>query len=101
MAKETNTQSTTTTKKRSSNWLFNLICYVAVVCIGISLLLSEVGLGGEVSRVLSMIAQAIAYIILIFISCRYLIRRRSLVLWIIWAISVALIVIAFILPLVR
>ncbi len=100
MAKESKSQSSSTnTTKRSNNYLLNLISFVAVICVGISLLLSSVGLNGEISRVLSMIAQVIAYTILVFISCRYIVRRRNIWLWIVWGVSVALIVIGLILPL--
>ena len=82
---------------KSAGWLINFISFVAVICVGISLLLSKVGLSGNVSGALSIIAQAISYLVLIIISCFYIARRKSIVLWIIWGVSVALIVISFIL----
>ena len=81
---------------RSAGWLLNFISFVAVICIGISLLLSKVGLNGDVSEALSTIAQVISYLVLVIISCFYIAKKRSITLWIIWGVSVALIIISFI-----
>ena len=90
--------STTTTKRTSSIWgVLNIISFAAVICVGISLILSRVGLGGQISGALSTIAQVISYVVLIAFSCFYIARRRNLVLWILWVVSVVLIVISFIL----
>lgn len=85
---------------RSSGWLLNLLCFIAVIFIGISLILSRVGLSGKVSSALSLIAQVISYSALVIISCFYIVKRKNIWLWIIWGISVALIVIHFFLPVV-
>ena len=70
MANKNTTTTTTTTKKSSSiNSLLYLVSFVAVICVGISLLLSRVGLSGEISAVLSQVAQIISYIVLIAFSC--------------------------------
>ncbi len=82
---------------KSAGWLLNLVCFVAVICVGISLLLSKVGLSGQISTALSIIAQVISYLVLVIISCFYIVRRKNIWLWIIWAVSVVLIVISFIL----
>ncbi|MBR2909596.1 MAG: hypothetical protein IKC11_04540 [Clostridia bacterium] len=97
--KSTNTTTTaTTTKKTTSLWgVLNIVSFAAVICVGVSLLLSRVGLGGRVSGALSTIAQVISYVVLIAFSCFYIAKRRNLTLWIIWIISVVLIVISFIL----
>ena len=88
--------TTTTTKKTTSLWgVLNIISFAAVICVGISLLLSRVGLGGRVSGALSTIAQVISYVVLIAFSCFYISKRRNLALWIIWIISVVLIVVSF------
>ena len=90
--------STSTTNKTSSLWsVLNIISFAAVICVGVSLLLSRIGLSGQVSGALSTIAQVISYIVLIAFSCFYISKRRSLVLWIIWIISVVLIVVSFLL----
>ena len=97
------TNYSTTTKRSGSKafhgagWLINLSCFVAVICIGTSLILSKFGLNGQISTALSTIAQAISYSVLVVISFFYIIRRRSIPLWVIWGISVVLIVISFIL----
>ena len=90
--------STSTSNKTSSLWsVLNIISFAAVICVGVSLLLSRIGLSGQVSGALSTIAQVISYIVLIAFSCFYISKRRSLVLWIIWIISVVLIVVSFLL----
>ena len=96
--KSTSTTTTTTTQKTNSLWgVLNVISFGAVICVGVSLLLSRVGLSGRVSGALSTIAQVVAYVVLIAFSCFYIAKRRNLTLWIIWIISVVLIVISFIL----
>ena len=82
---------------KSSGWLINLVSFVAVICIGVSLILTKVGLSGKVTSVLSAVAQIIAYGILCIVSFFYIRNRRSITLWVIWGISVVLIVISFIL----
>lgn len=98
MAENNKSSSTTSSKRPSGLWgILNIISFGAVICVGISLLLSRVGLGGQISGALSTIAQVISYIVLIAFSCFYIAKRRSLVLWILWVISVVLIVVSFIL----
>ena len=82
---------------KSAGWLLNLISFIAVICVGVSLILTKVGLNGKVTGVLSDIAQIISYVILVIVSCFYVVKRRNVWLWITWAVSVVLIVISFIL----
>ena len=88
-----NTQSPKPVK--SGGWLPNLISFVAVICVGISLLLSKVGLSGEISRAFSTIANVISYLILIALSLFYVAKRKKLWIWIVWAVAVVLIVVGF------
>lgn len=80
---------------KSSGWFINLVCFIAVICIGVSLFLSKIGLSGQISGALTIIAQVIAYLVVIVISGFYISKRRVIWLWVIWAISVALIVISY------
>ena len=95
-----NNTNTTTEKKakpvKSAGWFLNLIGFVAVICVGISLLFSRFSFMGKVAGALATIAQVISYIILIALSCFYIVRRKNIWLWIVWAVSVVLIVISFI-----
>lgn len=82
---------------KSSGWLVNLCAFIAVVFIGVSLILSKVGLSGKISGALSTLAQAISYLIIIVSSFYYIRNRKNVWLWVVWAVSVVLIVLYFIL----
>ncbi len=82
---------------KSSGWFINLAAFIAVIFIGVSLILTKVGLSGKISGALSTLAQALSYLILIVISCFYVNKRRNVWLWVTWAVSVVLIVLYFIL----
>ena len=81
---------------KSSGWIVNLAAFIAVVCVGVSLILSEIGVLGKVGEALNTIAQVLSYLILVVVSCFYIVKRRNIWLWVIWAVSVVLIVISFI-----
>ena len=95
MAQNTNSVSSQKPAK-SSRWLLNLFCFIAVVCIGISLILSKISWFSKIASALTMIAQILSYSALIIISSFYIVKRRNLWLWILWAVSVVLIVVYFI-----
>ena len=80
---------------KSAGWFINFIGFIAVICVGISLLLSKVGLTGSVSNAFATIANVISYVILVTISCFYVARKRNIWLWVVWAIAVILIIVAF------
>lgn len=77
--------------------LLNILAFIAIGLVGVSLLLANVGLGGEISAALTMIANILAYIITAIAAFFYIKNKRSIVLWIIYAVSVVLIVISYIL----
>ena len=82
---------------KSSGWLINLCAFIAVIFIGVSLILTKVGLSGKISGALSTLAQAISYLIIIVSSFFYIRFRKNVWLWVTWAVSVVLIVLYFIL----
>ena len=82
---------------RSTSVLLRFVCFIAVICVGISLLLSKVGLSGQISNALSIIAQVLSYIVLIVISSFYVVRKKNVWLWVVWAIAVILIIVGVIL----
>lgn len=82
---------------KSSGWLVNIAAFVAVIFIGISLILTKVGLSGQISGALSTLAQAISYLIIIVSSFFYIHHRKNVWLWVAWAVSVVLILLYFIL----
>ena len=94
---ENNKQTTTTTTKKShtASWILNFVGFVAVICVGISMLLGQFKFMGEVAGAFAIIAQCISYIILIALSTFYVVRRRKIWIWVVWAISVALIIVTF------
>lgn len=82
---------------KSSGWLVNIAAFVAVIFIGVSLILTKVGLSGKISGALSTLAQAISYLIIIASSFFYIHHRKNVWLWVTWAVSVVLILLYFIL----
>ena len=97
MSNKTNTNSSKAKPVKSSGWLVNLCAFVAVIFIGVSLILTKVGLSGKISGALSTLAQAISYLIIIASSFFYIRNRRNVWLWVAWAVSVVLILLYFIL----
>lgn len=96
--KETNSTSSSTKKQiHGAGWLLNFASFIAVGLIGISLILSKVGFGSKVSGAFSSIASIISYCVLIAISFFYIIKRKKIWMWVLWAVSVVLIVISYIL----
>ena len=81
---------------KSSGWIVNLAAFVAVICVGVSLILAEIGILGKVGEALGTIAQVLSYLILVVVSCFYIVKRRNIWLWVTWSVSVVLIVISFI-----
>ena len=82
---------------KNAGWIVNLSAFIAVVFIGVSLILTKVGLSGQITSALSTLAQAISYLILIVMSCFYIYKRKNVWLWVVWSVSVVLIVLYFIL----
>ena len=93
MAEEVKVTKTKTPKK--SGWIINFISFIAVVCIGVSLILSKIGWFAKAAGVLNNVAQIISYTVLILISGLYVIRRKSIAYLITWIISVTLIIVCF------
>ncbi|MBQ7466801.1 MAG: hypothetical protein IJS74_01880 [Clostridia bacterium] len=93
MAEEVKVNKTKTTRK--SGWMIHFVSFIAVVCIGVSLILSKIGWFAKAANALSNVAQIISYVILILISGLYVVRRKSIAFWIAWGVSVALIIVYF------
>lgn len=81
---------------KSAGWFLNALSFVAVICIGVSLILSKFNFLNKIEDALTTIAQVVSYIVIVAVSCFYIIRRRNIWLWVIWAVSVVLIVLYFI-----
>ena len=93
MAEETKVSRSKVSRK--SGWLIHFVSFIAVVCIGVSLILSKIGWFAQAASALSNVAQIISYIVLILISGLYVVRRKAVAFWIAWGVSVTLIVIYF------
>lgn len=81
---------------KGAGWFVNLLSFVAVICIGIALILSKIGALSNVSGALMTIAQTVAYVVVSIVSFFYVYRKKNVWVWIIWAISIALIILSFI-----
>ena len=84
-------------ESRKTAYAINAVAFVAVIIIGIALLLGKIGIGAKLSGYLLGIAQILAYSIVAIISSFWIAGKRKVWLWVIWGISIALIVISFIL----
>ena len=93
-------KSTTTSTRKSAHgagWLINLISFVAVICIGVALMLSKIGALGGVAGALLTIAQTIAYVVVSVVSFFFVYRRKNIWIWILWIVSIVLIVLSYVL----
>ena len=88
--------TTTTVITRSSSYIMNLAAFVAVVICGVALfiamILSKIGISASFVGMMQKIANIIGWSVLCLISFKHISRRRSLVLWIVWGVAVAMIV---------
>ena len=98
MSKTKTTTSTSTSAKsvKSAGWLTNLISFVAVICIGVSLILGKLGFLSSIASALLLIAQTIAFLVVCVVSFFYVYRKRNVWVWVTWGVSVVLIVLSYI-----
>lgn len=74
----------------------NMVAYVSIVCIGLALLIGKVG-AGSLAEAFEKIAQILAYIVTAIFALIFAFSRRHWVYFLIWGISVTLIVLLIIL----
>ena len=74
----------------------SIMAYVAVVAVGVALLLQALLKGEQVAGIIKLVADVIAYLMLVIYSFAYAKSRRSVVFVIVWIIAVVLIVISYI-----
>lgn len=91
---KTSTKPVKTTN--GAGWLINIISFGAVVCIGIALILSEIGFLSEVASAFLVIAETIAFFVVAIVSVFYVVKKKNVWIWLTWAGSVALIVVSYI-----
>lgn len=75
--------------------LMNLVAFIAVFCIGVSLLIGLLPLKG-IAGAFSQVAQILAYIITAIIAFNFVKTKRHWAYWTIWTVSVILIIVVMI-----
>ena len=87
-------------KKKGAS-LMDMLSFVAVVVGGVGLLvasiLGKIGISANIVGTLQMITNMVGWIVLCFLSFNYIRGRKSVLLWVLWAIAVVMIVVGIIL----
>ena len=86
-------------KTTSYTWskIFRFLSFIAVVCVGISLLLSAVlGVGSDIGAAFKMIGDILSYVVVLFASFSYVVYKRNVWFYVGWVGSLVLIVLFFI-----
>lgn len=103
MAKKSSSSSSssTTTTSRSSNYILNVLAFVAV-CIGgialfIAMILSKLDVSAGFVSTLYTVANAIGWLVLSLLSFKYIRRRRRIWIWVVWTVAVVMIFVSTIL----
>jgi hypothetical protein len=91
--------SNNTNKQGAMKGLMSLIAFIAVFCIGVSLLIGLLPLKG-IASAFSQVAQILAYIITAVIAFNFVKTKKHWAIWTIWAVSVVLIVVVMIVQIV-
>ena len=79
--------------------IMSLVAFIAVFCIGVSLLIGILPLKGFASA-FAQVAQILAYIITTIIAFNFVKTKKHWAIWTIWIVSVVLIVVVMILQVV-
>ena len=84
--------------KKNTNWksLINFCAFIAIAMIGLALLISNIIKPGEFTRALTLVANIIAYTIVAISGFYYARSRRNYVYFIIWVISIVLIILSYV-----
>ncbi len=96
MIKERNFGGNVMSNKTSNKSLMGLVAFVAVFCIGVSLLIGLLKING-ISAAFAQVAQILAYIITAIIAFYFVRTKKHWAIWTIWIVSVVLIVVVMIL----
>lgn len=80
------------------NWkaVINFTAFVAMACIGLSLLLSKIFNPGAFTQALSIVAQVLAILITAIVSFSFARSRRNVWFWLIWIVAVVLVVVSYV-----
>ncbi len=96
---ETTTKKHTVAKKVGSwslNYIMNVLAYSAVIIGGmalfIAMILSKVGISAEFVGTMQKIANCVGWLVLCLLSTKYALKRRSILMWVIWIVAVGMII---------
>ena len=80
--------------KKSWGWksILNLISFVAICCIGISLLIGKIGVG-SIAGAFRTVAEILAYLVTAIAAFNYVIARRHWAYYVVWIVCVVLIIV--------
>lgn len=99
MAQKSSTR--TTTKTYSGNHIMNTLAFAAVCFGGIALFISRIlawiGISSSICGALTTIANCLGWLVLSILSAKYIMHRRKIWLWVVWAIAVVMIIFGFVL----
>ena len=84
----------TTTKSGGFSFkgILNFIAFIAICCIGISLLVGKIGVG-SIAGAFNTIAQVLAYLITSISAFNYAMKKRHWAYFTVWVVCVVLIVV--------
>lgn len=88
----------TKTVKKSFGWkgIMSAVAYVAVCCIGISLLVGKIGVG-SIAGAFNTVAEVLAYLVTAAVAFGFAVRRKHWAYYTVWIVCVVLIVVLMIL----
>lgn len=75
-----------------SNKVLGFLSYVAVACVGVAMFVASLLKDAKAVGILSKIAYYSAYLCIVLTSLLFCLERKKLVLWIVWAISMVLLI---------
>lgn len=76
--------------------IINFLSFVSVGLIGVTLLLSKLGLFSGIASALIIVANVLAYIITAIAAFYYVRSKKNVWVWIVYIVSIVLIVISYI-----
>lgn len=76
--------------------IINFFAFVAIALVGVALLLANIGLNGNISSALTLVANLLAYFITAIAGFYFVKNKNNVWYWVIYAVAIVLIVISYI-----
>lgn len=76
--------------------IINFFAFVAIVLVGVALLLANIGLNGDVSNALTLVANLLAYLITAIAGFYFVKNKNNVWCWVVYAVALILIIISYI-----